>query len=366
MFALTLDSSKCVRAVSKFATCQACELSCPTQAISFSVQNNLPSILPSACVSCGGCVGSCPSEALSLNFHSNTNFFFEYVQGEDPLLSCKKNLPCLAVLNTEHLIAMTLLREQTECDVGHCDSCELKVPLFDLITSKVDEANYILEAMESPKRIVLTALSYEPPEGDFTSNRREFLENFSLQALAKQKAAFDQEVALDPHMLKEFGLDSIDVAKIRNKLFPDKRKLLFTALKRAPKPQAYHLLDTNDLSFVSQKIVDPVLCSACQMCYRICPTGALATDYKHSKIDFDPFMCIKCHICHDVCEPHAITIAPTFSMEDFFEPKMKRLVNFTIRRCHECDSYFSYRGGEVICLRCKAEEDEAKELWGIG
>lgn len=86
---------------------------------------------------------------------------------------------------------------------------------------------------------------------------------------------------------------------------------------------------------------------------------------KNSKIDFDPFLCVKCHLCHDVCEPDSITLAKTFDLKQFFEPEVKQLVKFTIRRCHECDNYFTYRGGEVVCQRCRLEEEEAKELWGI-
>ena len=364
MFSLNLDSSKCVRAVTKFSTCTYCHDVCPTNAVAFSSENNLPTFLPNDCVNCGGCLGSCPSEALSLDFYKNTDFFFEYVQQEDSLISCKKNVPCLAVLNVEHLISMALLRDEVIFDLGHCQTCEIKDPLYERIVSHVDEANTILEAMESSKQITLAEIGFEP-EGETPKGRRDFLEQLTLKNAVKTKQAFDKEVEIDPEAFLDFGLDAVAVAKIKNKQFPDKRKILFTALKRANKPEYFHILNNHDLSFVSMKDMDQESCTACQMCYRICPTGALTSDYKNSKIDFDPFMCIKCHVCHDVCEPDAITIADTFSMKNFFEPEMKRLAEFNIRRCHECDGYFTYRGGEVVCNRCKLEEEEANELWGL-
>lgn len=364
MFSLHLDGSKCVRAVTKFSICTHCQDTCPTNAIAFSTDNNLPTFLPNDCVNCGGCVGACPSEAVTLDFYKNTDFFFEYVQQDDPLLSCKKNVPCLAVFNVEHLISMALLKQEVVFDIGHCNSCEIKDPLYDKIISRVDEANTILEAMESGKQIVLKEQAYEPEEGS-PEGRRAFLEQLTLKNAVKKKQEFDKEVEIDPDEFMNFGLDSAGVAKIKNKQFPDKRKILFTALKRANKPEYFHVLNNHDLSFVSMKELDQEACTACQMCYRICPTGALTSDYKNSKIDFDPFMCIKCHVCHDVCEPDAITIADTFSMKNFFEPEMKRLAAFNIRRCHECDAYFTYRGGPVICHRCQLEEEEANELWGL-
>lgn len=153
MFSLNLESSKCVRAVAKLATCTKCQDVCPTDAVAFSSDNNLPTFLPNDCVNCGGCVGVCPSEALNLDFYKNTDFFFEFVQEQESLLSCKKNLPCLAVLNIEHIISMALLKDEVVFDVGHCATCEIKDPLYDTILSKVDEANTILEAMDSGKQI---------------------------------------------------------------------------------------------------------------------------------------------------------------------------------------------------------------------
>ena len=364
MFSLHLDSAKCVRAVSKVSTCTSCQDICPTNAVAFSTDNNLPTFLPNDCVNCGGCVGACPSEALALDFYKNTDFFFDFVQQEDSLLSCQKNLPCLAVLNVEHIISMALLREEVVFDIGHCQSCEIKDPLHKTILSNVDEANTILEAMESDKQVILKEHAFES-EVEVHQSRRNFFEHMTLKNVVDTKKAFDKEVEIDPEEFLNFGLDTVAVSKIKNKQFPDKRKILFTALKRANKPEYFHVLDNHDLSFVSMKDMDQEACTACQMCYRICPTGALSSDYKNSKIDFDPFMCIKCHICHDVCEPDAITIADTFSMKNFFSPEIKSLAKFTIRKCHECDTHFSYRGGEVICHRCRLEEEEANELWGL-
>lgn len=363
MFALNLDAAKCVRAVTKTASCDNCSTVCPTSAIVFSEESNLPSILPSACVNCGGCVGSCPSEALTLDFHNNTNFFFEYAQAEDPLLSCKKNLPCLAVLSVEHLISFALMRKDVVMDVGHCQACEIKEPLYQKILDNVDEANYLLEAMEHDNKIRLQELAWSEEEQSHT--RREFFEKLSLKEAMRAKKQFDKESDIDPDTFLEHAVDNVAANQIRNKQLPDKRKILFTALKRTKKPETYHIIDANEISFTSMKKLDHESCTACQICYRICPTGALKSDAKNSKIDFDPMMCIKCHVCHDVCEPESITLSDTYAMKQLFEPEMKRLVSFNIKRCDECGAYFDYRNGEQLCARCKIEEDEAKELWGL-
>jgi formate hydrogenlyase subunit 6/NADH:ubiquinone oxidoreductase subunit I len=145
---------------------------------------------------------------------------------------------------------------------------------------------------------------------------------------------------------------------------PNKRKLLFTILKKIKKPKEYKYLENRYLSFISNKEIDSS-CDNCSMCYRICPTTALSSDRKNSKIEFDALLCVRCHLCHDVCEKDSIKLCEFFDTKEFFEPTQKELIRFDVKICQECGANFSYFGGEVLCNRCKAEDEAAKELWGI-
>ena len=116
-----------------------------------------------------------------------------------------------------------------------------------------------------------------------------------------------------------------------------------------------------DISFTSQKFVDDS-CTNCQICYRICPTGALSSDGKFSLIHFDAMLCVKCRLCHEVCEPEAIQLQPGFELKEFFEPTQRTLATFNIKRCQECGNNFTYKEGEQICPRCMVEEEEAMFL----
>ncbi|MFC2074148.1 4Fe-4S binding protein [Campylobacterota bacterium] len=363
MAGLTLDPAKCVRALAKFSECTHCVEICPVEIIS--VDNHLPAFNMSACVGCGGCVSSCPTEAFTLDDFNQTNFFFEFAQSQETLISCKKNVPCLAALSVDHLTSLALLKEDVVCDTGHCDGCEIAQKLKPQIDANIEEANFILEAIESPKSIKSEDVSYEPEDLAEDDDRRGFFRKMTIQNAAKAKHDFERRVEVESDEELRHEVFTEDISRLKEKKVPDKRKIFFTALKRAPKPSQYHVIDAHELSFTSMKNLDEETCTACQMCYRICPTAALSSDVKNSKIDFDPFLCVKCHLCHDVCEPDSISLGDTFDLKQFFEPEVKRLVTFTIRRCHECDTHFTYRGGEVICPRCKLEEEEAKELWGI-
>ena len=356
---LNFDPGACVRAASKFSECTKCVEICPVQTIE--IVDNIPTFTPSVCVDCGGCVGVCPTEAFSLRDFSTVDFFFETVQSGETFISCKKNVPCLSVLSTEHLISLALASEtELTLDLGHCANCEIREPLYAQILENIEEANFILSSF-SEKQLLAKEVGYQPEEEstEETPSRRAFLSTVSLKGVARQKAAFDEAVEADEQ--RRFEIDGSVIAKLKDKRLPDKRKILFTMLKRTEKPEHYEVLPEEEVSFVSQKYIDEN-CTNCQICHRICPTGALSSDGKFSLINFDAMLCVKCRLCHDVCEPDAIHLQAGFEIKEFFEPTQRTLATFNIERCYECGNYFTYTGGEQICPRCAVEEEEARTL----
>lgn len=362
---IKLSASRCVRSLSVDSECNKCEVICPTQAIVVG-DNPLPAINFSSCVGCGACDAICPNEALSLDDFSPTEFFFNFIENGDNLISCRKNVPCIAALNIENIISMAILKKDMVFDMGHCDECEIASTCRPQIEKNYEEAIYMLEAMQSDATIRLENIKFQREEKeDTTPNRRDFFANINLQAVAKTKHEFEKEIQKATDELVEHTLEKADIALLKKKRITDRRKLFFTAIKRVEKPSQYHIVEADEITFTSQKLLDESTCTACQMCYRVCPSGALSSDIKNSKIEFDPFLCIKCHICHDVCEPDAITLSPSYAVKEFFEPTVQNLISFSVKRCNECNVIFSTNGSEDLCYRCKAEEEEARELWGI-
>jgi formate hydrogenlyase subunit 6/NADH:ubiquinone oxidoreductase subunit I len=364
MAGITLDAGKCVRALSKFSVCDHCVSVCPTDALQTSEM--VPSLNLSQCVGCGGCAGICPTEAIAVDGFNTTEFFFAFASSEENLLSCRKNLPCIASLNVEHVIALAGLKGDVVFDMGHCDRCEIADTCRPRIEALADEANYLLQGMEQSATVRLEMVSFVNEEAVETStDRRDFFKKINIKDAAVAKQNFDREVETATDERIEHSVDNAHISQLRQKNIPDKRKLFFTALKRMEKPQTFHVVDASEVSFTSQKLLDVEHCTACQMCYRLCPTGALTSDKKNSKIDFDPFLCIKCHLCHDVCEPDCLTLSGAYNLKEMFEPQVQNLATFNVRNCYECNVPFVSIGEEKLCYRCKIEEEEARELWGI-
>jgi len=357
---LLFDVSTCVRATSKFSECTKCVDVCPVDTIE--IVDNIPAFTPSACTTCGGCVGVCPTESFSLSGFSSIEFFFKFLEEESNELTCQKDLySCLSVLSVEHLISMAIASD--EAVIMNVDACVCggdSTKLQDQLRANIEEANFVLSTFSDKEILIKSAATESIKEEERATTSRRSL--FSLKGAIKSKQAFDE--AVDADELKAFGIDLTDISKIKDKVIPDKRKLLFSLLKRVEKPENYEVIATEDINFTSQKFVDDT-CTNCQICYRICPTGALSSNGKFSLINFDAMLCVKCHLCHDVCEPNSIQLQPGFEIKEFFEPTQRTLATFDIQRCNECGNYFTYTGGEKECIRCKIEEEEAMELHSL-
>ena len=222
---IQLSASRCVRLLARDSECNKCEVICPTDAIVVG-ENPLPSINFSSCVGCGACDAVCPNEALSLDDFSPTEFFFSYIEDEDNLISCRKNVPCIAALNIENIISMAVLKKDMVFDMGHCDGCEIAHTCKPQIEKNFEEASYILEAMESDSVIRLEDIKYESVDSnEETTNRRDFFSNINLKSVAKTKVEFEKEIQKATDELVEHTLQKSDIALLKQKRIPDRRKL---------------------------------------------------------------------------------------------------------------------------------------------
>jgi len=363
MSLLILSPQACVRALSVNSQCNHCELSCPTGAIE--ITGRLPALNQALCVGCAGCVSVCPSEALALDDFNPTDFFFTFMSDEEKVVSCQKNIPCIAALSSEHLIALAQMKKGIVCDIGHCAACDIGERILEQFVPRVEDVNYLLEAISSEVRVELNPIAYQNPDEKVEVQRRDFFKTFHLRGIGKIRHDFEKEVQSTTDEFVKYTINNSHTAGLRAKKITDRRKLFFTALKKSEVPTVFHVVDASKIPFTSQKLMDESLCSACEMCYRVCPTGALTSDMRNSKIDFDPFLCVKCHLCHDVCESDAITLSSSYNLKEWYAPTVQNLVTYLVRRCDECDTLFSSSLGEKICRRCRLEEEEARELWGL-
>lgn len=100
-------------------------------------------------------------------------------------------------------------------------------------------------------------------------------------------------------------------------------------------------------------------CSACEVCAKVCPEGALKwpSCEEGKRLQFAPHLCIACGICRDSCRQKAITISTTstFSPDGLIRRENRTVITVSAFNCERCSiRSFSNKGGKM-CFVCKAQ-----------
>lgn len=365
MATISVDYASCVLTANKAAGCNNCETICPANVIA--IEEHQLRYTPNDCIACGACQGVCPTESFTIDGFSHENFAAEFAADTSGVISCKKNLPCLASLNAEYLIALCLEKgSDITLDTGSCSECEIAGSVMGHIEASLHEANLFLERFDSSLRIRSDAVVHAETEGkkeQQTLSRRELFSKLSIKETVKAKLRFDKEV--DDAMREYVTINDGDYnrARVREKKIPF-RRALFISATRGLDGDVDALLPAADFGFITDKTIDKNLCTNCALCYHACPTGALVGDRLKGKIAFDFLHCVACNSCHDICPEACLDKEDHFNKGMFTHPKRKKLATFFMRQCGDCGMPYINDGHEV-CPRCREMDDEARELVGF-
>ncbi|WP_187647532.1 4Fe-4S binding protein [Nitrosophilus labii] len=333
------DLLKCLRTDYYHNKCSQCIDICPENAFIF--DRGKLRLDESKCKNCAVCVGVCPSEALSVNFF-NPNGFILSLKEEKVTLSCKKDTPCLSVFSSQNFISLALRKDMVSCNLFHCEGCELNKDnkTFESIAQRIEEANRFLADIGTLKEIKVEA-------EEIKSERR---------ALFKKLFNSAKELAGE-------GIDVKELANVRNRI-PIKNIILKNSIKKEIQNFKNTQISTH-YSFLSNKEISYDLCNNCGDCVKFCPTDALFYSQDSTSIWFQSGKCIACGICNDICEPKAITNKDDLDLIEFAFDRGKELVSHTLEICNECKTPFPYKGGELICERCKSFVNDFGDIFKI-
>ncbi len=353
---LQFDFNSCVHVYFKDSGCRNCIDVCPVEDVLYQEDYRIK-LNKENCVSCGACVGVCPSEAFSLKGFDLQGFYESFVSQDKNLLSCKRNLPCLSVLNPEYIISMVLAKNQDIIfDTGHCESCFVG-SLVEIIQKNVEEANYFLTELGVENRAVIQKICLAHEENK--NLRRDFLKNFgkaaagiTFWALVPKISSFEEE----EERIKNIVTEKVDIKR---------RKTLLENLNSLNAELSQINVDVDKVSFTSDKWIDSYRCTNCSVCYNVCPTGALKAGKEKLKILFEPKLCIKCRVCHEVCPENCLHLKDTLNLDTFMK-ETKVLAEHLMIPCEECMVPFSFKGDTTLCPRCRELDQEIRDLLKIG
>lgn len=360
----------CLNQRHRGAGCTRCVDVCPTAAIGLG--GHRPSLDPDLCVQCGACVVACPTDvfaqisppeqALSLTFqHLPPSVPLELVcplrsvgsETHAPVAAIVRHQRCLASLSIPHLLDLSgqgtrpLWLDDSpcgDCAFGSCHS---------LLLASVAGANELLAGLSRSPSLALhttqlESLLDEPqplPVLDGMKaqlSRRGFFGALRQMGQKRVDRALEEEA---PPMLQP----AVAVNERLPRHLPHSRQELLVrlaALTADDTPADESLLSLHSLPFAAVT-VDASACSACGLCTRFCPTGALhfdgpdvgllrAGNETAYSLDFQARLCIDCAICQVACPEDAITFDDSLPVERVLSSQAEQLAAGTLTACISC------------------------------
>ncbi|CAG0934683.1 partial NADH-quinone oxidoreductase subunit I, partial [Thermoflexales bacterium] len=362
---LIVSADRCLNSRFKQIDCRVCVEACPAEAIQ--LEAGQAAINAETCVRCGACVWQCPTEvfAQSPGLKSKLPETVQAVgaasartaprSGTCVELRCsqvkgdKTSVPdatiiqhprCLAELSPAQLIELAAERDVWLNDQA-CAACPLKEAHTSIMRA-VNEANRWRAAFDQPRHIhPLTTDadrnakpraarvfdSANPP-----SDRRAFFKLFTrslVEASASAAKSNDTDQvrpAIPP--LRGHG-KPVDQRLPRH--VPAERARLLSVIEKWGQPQRVPL----DLPRVQVKELD---CTACGLCAKFCPTGALRfqSDETYFVLDFIPAACVDCGICAKACPTQEVSLTHDLPLLEFIGIKAQVLVAGNLAPCAMC------------------------------
>ncbi len=340
------DYFSCLRSDYAKSECSICIDLCPEDAMVF--DRSRLTLDTQKCTGCTACVGGCPTEALSSELFDPNRFAVEFPGRSGSMISCKENVPCLGALSVEHLITIAIRSESgIVCDLSHCKECPVNSNTLVLksIESAIEEAQEFLDAAGIKRRV--SALR-EASRSEADIGRR---------GLFKKLAGIASQIGEE----RTLG----EIASRERERVPLKRVLLKNALKAAAEEIDGASISGSGFSFAAAKKIDEQSCTNCQECAMFCPTGALSLLRDNSGIIFQSGKCIACGICDDICRPGSIGTGAEIDLVDFAFDRMQLLVKHKLEICEECKVAFPYRGGEMLCDRCRDFRENFSDIFTL-
>ncbi len=127
---------------------------------------------------------------------------------------------------------------------------------------------------------------------------------------------------------------------------PASRGRLFGQLRRLGTPSEASI-ETAGIPY-AEVIVDAGACSACKLCARFCPTGALSfvADAESFVLYFRPAICIDCGLCAVACPEDAVSFGPWLTAAALIETEPQPLLAGYLAPCAGCGELTAVQRGE--------------------
>lgn len=374
---VSVQGEHCLNRRHKDANCRLCVDACPTEAIrlqpagvwpaspasgsatSSSPGPQEPHLDAERCVNCGLCLHLCPTEVFTQRGapESTTAQTVALTSGNAIALICPRHpnpnrtrapvdvvvrhKRCLASLSVSRLLELSDGgRRAVWLDDSPCTACPIG-QVQSAIVRTATAANHLLQAFGRPpairtyhrhsEELLDTPIQRQVIDGDRPElSRRHFFG--ALGQLARRTAA----TAIAESLPAPASGGPLPVERRLPHRVPPGRERLFRRLKRLGTP-AETPIPTATIPF-AEVLIDGGACSACKLCARFCPTGALnfAADGERFALYFKPAICIDCGLCAVACPEDAVRFGAEIAPQALVADTWELLVSGRLAPCAGC------------------------------
>lgn len=353
---VTMNAAQCLHSKDRFSSCEACFSICPDNAIT----SGKPPVLDTEkCRTCLACLTVCPVAAYSAD--DGISILLDsagQLEKENLELICAKNkqpnlgldsssigiclLGCLAGIGTGTYLALAVLGiEHVLIRTEECKTCEWSALLPEIEAQVHHAQNFLTTSGKSEVLTCISALENGIERQFWTVDNPPISRRDLFQRMFRQ----GQET-----IVNAIGNDK---APSDQHLGGDRQRMLIAA-RQLPVSDVNANLPIGAPNFAFISVTEA--CTACGVCARGCPTGALKFYTSDDKSTYSLYFaardCIACDLCMHVCVPSAINVnhAPTFA-QVFGTTTM--LQKGKLAKCEKCGALFAKRDDAKLCTLCE-------------
>ena len=349
---VSVIENRCLRERDKSVPCDICATGCPTEAITL---HGTVAVDVERCIRCGSCLHACPVGAFEGvdGIYSVLRCATQIVDKERLEIACAHHPEpergprgvdgvictqgCLSSLSASAYISLLALGiDRVDVRLDACENCPIG-ELKPRIIERIERAQSLLDQQGMGERLGTAEVG--KARRPVYSAKNPPVSRRGLLGMGRKSLKAEDILPRGAPQIEGEGSAP-----------RDRRRLINALSYLRDIDMDAHLPDGTGFTGLAAS----ESCTACGLCARLCPTGALAFDQNEGEqtfaVRFSAAACTDCDLCTRFCEPKALIKNGPPTYAEILDPEPITLIQGTYKHCKKCHTAF--HGLDEYCPTC--------------